>query len=125
MFPNSGLDWISAQLFTNTSAGTRGCGFAALSENATAPAAGDTTVAGEITTNGLARKDVANKTHSAGTNVTVLDDSWTATGAFTAVQKVGYLTAISSGTLVIVKTFSSVALNSGDIIQVTLTITGP
>lgn len=126
MFVNGGRDFIAAQVYTNTSAGTRGAGGLALTENATAPAATDTVLTAEITTNGLQRVDATDKTHSAGTNVTTIHHAFTASGAFSAVQKLGlFNNAVSGGTLVNEKAFSPTALNSGDIIDVTITITGP
>jgi hypothetical protein len=128
LYTNSGRDWIAAQLYTNTSAGTRGAGFGGLSENAGGAAASHTSLAGEITTGGLARKDLTDKTHTAGTNVTTLHDSWTASSAFSAVQLAGLFNAAGppiSGTMVNEKAFTATPLNIGDIIDVTITITGP
>ena len=41
-FTNAGRDLAHAQMYTNTSAGTRGCGYIASSTEGTTPVAGDT-----------------------------------------------------------------------------------
>jgi hypothetical protein len=123
LLTDGGRDFIHNQVWTNTSAGTRGAGFIALTENATAPADGDTTLTAEITTNGLARADAGTKTHTNGTNTTTIQHTFTASGAFTAVQKSGLFNASSSGILVNENTFTSTALATNDQLQVTWTIT--
>ena len=50
----AGKDFISAQI-GSTSPGTNGANFIGLSSDTTAPAAGDTTLTGEITSGGLER----------------------------------------------------------------------
>ncbi len=123
LLTNGGRDLFHAQCYTNTAAGTRGSGFVALSSDAVAPAVGDTTLASEITTGGLARADVTTKTHTAGTNVTTLQHTFTATATHTAVQKCGMFNAASGGTLTHENTFTSVTLQASDTLQVTWTLT--
>lgn len=124
VFTNAGRDYAHAQLYTNTSAGGRGSGFVAVSANGTAPAAGDTTLASEITTNGLGRADADTKTHSNGTNTTTIEHTYTASGTHTDVHKAGLFTASSSGTLTHAAAFSSdVTLASGDQLKITFTLT--
>ena len=123
LITDAGQDFFSAQCLTNTSAGTRGAGFIALTENGTAPAVTDTTLTAEITTNGLGRADAGTKTHTAGTDVTVIEHTFTASGAFSTVQKSGLFNASSSGTMFAENTFTSTALATNDQIKVTWTIT--
>lgn len=123
LFLDAGKDFLSAQMFTNTSAGTRGAGFIALTENGTAPAAGDTTLTSEITTNGLARADATTKTHTGGSSTTVIEHTFTAAASFSTVQKSALFNASSSGTMVCENTFTSTALATNDQIKVTWTIT--
>src|SRR6476659_3464882 len=85
LLTNAGKDWMHAQLYTNTTAGTRGAGFIASTESTITPAVGDTTLTGEITTNGLARADAGTKTHTAASNSTLIEHTFTATGSFTSV----------------------------------------
>lgn len=123
LLTNGGRDLFHAQCYTNTAAGTRGSGFIALSSDTVAPAVGDTALTGEITTGGLGRADATTKSHTAGTNVTTLQHTFTATATHTAVQKCGMFNASSSGTLTHENTFTSVTLQASDTLQVTWTLT--
>jgi hypothetical protein len=98
--------------------------YMALTENATAPAAGDTTLASEITTNGLARAQ-ATFAHTTNTTSYTLSKTFTASGAFTAVQKEALFNAAGpppAGTMFVENTFTSTALASSDQLTVTHTI---
>lgn len=87
LLTDSGRDFFHAQDYTNTSAGTKGGNAIAVSDDAANPVVGDTTLVGEITTNGLTRVEAPSITHSAGTNVTTLENTFTATAIFTALHK--------------------------------------
>jgi hypothetical protein len=123
LLTNSGRDAFHALVYTNTSAGTRGYGFIALTANTGSPAAGDTALTGEITSGGLARADATTKTHSSGTNSTTIQHTFTASATHTAVVKAALLNAASSGTMAHINTFTSVTLQSSDTLQVTWTLT--
>lgn len=123
LLTNAGRDFLHLQGYTNTSAGTRGAGFMAVSENASGADASHTTVAGEIVTDGLSRADADTKSHSNGTNVSTIEHTYTASGVFTAVQLAGLLNAASVGTLANENTFTTVALQINDTLKVTWTIT--
>lgn len=124
LFTNAGRDLAHNQMYINTSAGTRGAGFVAVSAETTAPAAGDTTLAGEIATGGLTRADATTKTHSAGTNTSIVEHTFTASGAHTAVHKSGIFNASSGVTLAHAANFSSdVTLAINDQLKVTWTLT--
>ena len=99
LLTNAGRDAFHALCYTNTAAGTRGFGFIASTESVITPAAGDTVLTGEITTNGLARADAVTKSHSAGTNSTTVEHTFTATGAFTNVLTSATFVASSAGTM--------------------------
>jgi hypothetical protein len=122
LLTNAGRDFIHAQVYTNTSAGTRGANYVAVTTNSGAPAAGDTTLTSEITTNGLERA-VAGTSHSAGTNTTTLSITYTASGSFTAVQKAATFNASSSGTMMHENTFTSTDLVSADQLSLVWTMT--
>jgi hypothetical protein len=85
LFTNAGKNWLAAQLYTNTSAGTRGAGYIASTESSFSPAVGNTELPSEITTNGLARADATTKSHTPDTNVSTVEHTFTASGAFTSV----------------------------------------
>lgn len=122
LLTTGGRDFIHAQSYTNTSAGTIGANWVGVTTDSGAPAAGDTTLASEISTNGLARA-AATPGHSAGTNVSTLTITYTASGTHTAVQKAGTFNASSAGILVHENTFTSTNLVSGDQLALTWTMT--
>jgi hypothetical protein len=126
MRTNAGTDFQAAQM-GSTSPGSNGANYVALSTNATAPSATDTTLAGEITTagGGLVR---AQGTYGHTTGAA----SYTVTKVFTAngsdalpatIKKVGVLTAASVGTLVFEDAITDATFNaSGDNLTVTQTV---
>jgi hypothetical protein len=123
LLTNNGRDFIHNQAYTNTSAGTEGSRYIAVTTNATAPAAGDTTLTTEIASGGLSRAAATTNTHSAGTNTTTLGITFTASGAHTSVQKSGLFNASSSGIMTHENTFTAVTLATNDQLQVTWTLT--
>jgi len=125
LLTNAGRDWMIAQVYTNTSAGTRGSGYIALTANSTSPAAGDTNLAAEITSGGLARADATTKSHTGGTNSTTIQHTFTASATHTNVQKSGLFnnTKDNSDTMSHENVFTAVTLQSSDTLQVTWTTT--
>lgn len=121
LITDSGKDFISAQI-GSTSAAANGGNYIALSSDSAAPATSDTTLAGEISGNGLDRSQ-GTYSHTAGTNTFTVTSIFNATGSASNVQKAGLFTAASGGTLVAENTFSSVNLISGDQLTITWTIT--
>ncbi len=98
--------------------------YIALTENATAPAAGDTTLTAELTGAGLQRQ-IATYAHTNGTNTTTLTKTFTSSdGTARTINKAGNFNAASVGTLV----FETLVPNppslvSGDSVAVTWTFT--
>jgi len=121
-----GADWQA-----NAMAGTSQpavSNYFALSNNATAPAAGDCaagsttcTLSGEIATSGLARH-AATYAHTNGTNTYSDTYTWTATGT-QSVQEAGWFNASSSGTMVFEAAFTQVNLVNTDTFTATWTVT--
>ena len=124
LLTNGGRDAFHALCYTNTSAGTRGFGFIAVTEATLTPAATDTTLGTETATNGLSRADAVTKTHSAGTNSTVIEHTFTASGAFTSVLASATFVASSAGTMGHIANFTtgSGTLASADTLKVTWTL---
>jgi hypothetical protein len=100
---NAGGDW-QASVMGNTSAPPATCNYIALSNDATAPSTSDTSVASEITTNGLARAQT-NYNHTIGMASYTEQKIFSATGT-QASQKAGLLNASSSGTLCFENTYT-------------------
>ena len=121
LITSAGMDFIAVQLGQTSGLGTNGANYIALSSDGTAPSAADTTLAGEIATNGLTRAQGA-YAHTAGTDNWTISKTFTATGSFTSVQKAGLFTASSSGTMMAENTFASVNLANGDQLTITWTI---
>jgi len=115
----AGGDW-QASVMGNTAAPPATCTYIALSNDAGAPAASDTTVAVEIATNGLSRAQ-GTYAHTNGTASFTIQKVFTATGT-QASQKAGLLNASSTGTLCFENTYTQVTVNNGDTLTVTWTI---
>lgn len=127
MLTNGGKDFVSAQV--GGAGGTATAAYLALTANSTAPAATDTTLAGEITTagGGLVRA-LATYAHTNGTSTYTLTKAFTANGSDSlpvTIAKVGVFTASSGGTLVFETALSPTATLSvsGDSLTITQTIT--
>lgn len=97
LLTTSGRDFFHAQVYTNTAAGTRGGNGIAVSNEATDPVAGDTTLVGEITTGGLTRVQAATISHTVSTNVTTIENEFTATAVFTNLHKSGLFNQVTIG----------------------------
>lgn len=121
---NGGRDAMHNQLL-GTSAQPAAFNYMGITTDATAAAAGDTTLTSEETTNGLARAQ-ATFAHTTGTNTSTLTKTFTYTGASSKVlAKIGIFNASSSGTMGIETVMSSTATvtTSGDNVTVTETFT--
>ena len=116
----AGKDFISAQIGSTTPGGN-GANYIALTNTAITPAAGDTTLSGEITTNGLARAQ-GTYAHTAGQSTFTISKTFTATASQGA-QAAGLFTAGSAGTMMAENTFTPVSLANNDQLTITWTIT--
>lgn len=125
---NAGKDHLFAATY-GTSAQPAAMNYLALTANTTAPAAGDTTLTGEIATagGGLIRKQ-ATYAHTNGTSTATLTATFTANGSDAlpvTIGKVGAFNASSAGTMGLETLLSPTATisASGDNTTVTSTIT--
>jgi hypothetical protein len=119
LITSAGKDFIAAQV--GGAGGTATAQYIALTNTAITPAAGDTSLSGEISTNGLGRA-LGTYAHTAGTNTFTISKTFTATGSQSA-QAAGLFTASSSGTMMAENTFTSVSLAANDQLTITWTIT--
>jgi len=124
LLTNGGRDAFHALCYTNTAAGTRGYGYIASTQSSFTPAAGDTTLIGEISTNGLTRADATTKSHSNGTNSTTVEHTFTASGNFTDVLASATFVAGSAGTMGHEANFTtgSGTLTTSDTLKITWTL---
>ena len=123
LLTTDGRDFFHAQVYTNTSAGTQGANYIALTTDSTGADAADTTLPGEISTGGLGRAIATTITHVDDSNTTTLVKTFTSSGTHTAVQMSGTFNASSVGILAHEAVFTSVTLVSSDTLQVTWTLT--
>lgn len=121
LLTTAGRAFIHDQAYRNTSAGTQGSRFIAVTTDSAAPAAGDTTLASEITTGGLARAAATTNTYS--TPTTTLAVTFTATAGHTNVQKMALFNASSAGTLTHEATITPVTLAATDTLTITANLT--
>jgi hypothetical protein len=121
LITDAGKDSISAQI-GSTSPGANGANYIALSSSTATPAAGDTTLASEITTGGLARSQ-GDYAHTNGEDTFTVTETFTASASHTDVRLAGLFTASSGGTMMAENTFTSVSLANGDQLTITWTIT--
>ena len=115
---NAGINWQEGQMAGTTAAV---CTYIALSNTAITPAATDTALSGEITTNGLARA-LGTVTHTSNATSYTLANTFTATGT-QAAQSAAILNASSAGTECFENTFTQASLAANDTLTVTWTIT--
>jgi hypothetical protein len=119
---NAGRDFLHQQGYQTSGLGSNGLNWIALTNTAVTPAAGDTTLSGEITTNGLARAQ-GTVNHTAGTNTTTVAHTFTCATSSQSCQAVMLFTASSAGTGNHELVFTARTLQVGDQISVTYTIT--
>lgn len=122
---NAGRDHQSKVMADNASNGTgayaSGC-YIGLTANDDSPAAGNTSLAGEITTGTLARAQ-AIFAHTTGTNLYTLTKTFTSDQTV-VISKIGIFTAASGGVLCFEALLDTpVTLRSGDQIQITHAVT--
>lgn len=118
---NAGRDHQARVMGDNASTGTGSYAsgsYIGLTANDDAPAAGNTTLAGEISSGTLVRAQ-AIFAHTSGTNLYTLTKTFTSDQSIT-VNKIGIFTAASGGVLCFEALLDApVTLRSGDQIQIT------
>lgn len=124
---DAGKDFQSRVMGDTASTGTgiyAAANYIALTENNTAPAAGDTALTGELTASGLGRAQAA-YAHTGGASTYTLTKTFTSSdGTSRTINKVGVFNASSSGTLVFTTAVPSPpTLVSGDSLTITETVT--
>ena len=123
----AGRDHQARTSFDTASTGTgayASARFVAVTENATAPADGDTALTGELTASGFARASAA-YAHTLGATTTTLTLTMTSSDATTrTLQKLAIFNAASAGTMAYSTAIPSPpTLVSGDAVTFTSTIT--
>lgn len=129
MLTTAGKDWAASALFDSSGSRAAAATYLAVSANTTSPAAGDTTLTGEITTasGGLIRK-VATYAHTAGASTATLTATFTANAndnLSVTLGKAAVFNAASGGSMPFVSLLSPTATVSavGDSVTLTVTVT--
>lgn len=120
---NAGRVQLHAQCYQTSGLLTNGFNYIGLSNDATAPAATDTTLTGELSGNGLDRAQGTVTPPTGSGNQTVIQKVFTYTGSSQSVQKSALFTAVTSGVMAHEVTFTPRSLGSGDTLTITYTIT--
>jgi len=118
----AGLNWQSDLMGSAAGVPAKYIG---LTENATAPAIGDTTLAGELTTDGLTRA-LALYNHTPGSPIYTLFKAFTVTGGPHTIEKTAVFTLVSGGVMVFEAVANPVSVvDNTDTLNVTWTISLP
>lgn len=116
----AGIDFLFAQGYSTTP-GANGLNYIALSNDTLTETSASTTLSTEIATNGLARAQ-GTYAHTGGASTSTVAHTFTASGAQSA-QKAALFSASSAGTMNHALSFTQRALQNGDTLAVTFTIT--
>lgn len=128
LLTNAGKDAIHNLLYVNTTTSgySHGWGYIASTQSTITPAITDTTLSGEIAdANGLARAEAGTKTHTPAANSTLVEHTFTVSGAgYTDVKAAALFNASSVGTMAHIANFatSTGALASGDTLKISWTL---
>ncbi len=120
---NVGIVQLHTQGYGTSGLLTNGFNYIALTNTAVTPAAGDTTLSGEIVANGLSRAQGTVTLPTGSGTQTTIDKTFTCATGAQAAQAAALFTAISSGVMNHELTFTQRSLQIGDTLQTTFTIT--
>ena len=127
VFPSACIDKIHKMAFVDTTATEVGFNYIALTADTTQTInAAQTTLTGEISTNGLGRALSTTHTHSNGTNTSLVEHTFTLSGSQSDITRAALFNASSSGTMGPFAAFSNGATGamvSGETVKVSITIT--
>ena len=123
LLTTGGRDFFHQQCYKDTGLGSTGTTWIAVTATSFSPAAGDTTLNGELTAGtGFARM-LGTYAHTATTNATTVTGTFTASGTQNSVQASGLFTQLAvGGTLSHEATFTSTNFATNDQLQITWTL---
>jgi hypothetical protein len=120
---NVGIVQLHLQGYGTSGLATNGFNWIALTNTAVTPAAGDTTLTGEISANGLSRAQGTVVLPTGSGTQTTVDKTFTCATAPQAAQAAALFNASSSGVMNHELTFTQRSLQIGDTLEITYTIT--
>ena len=118
---NSGRDFLHTQGYSQASGVAGGLCYIGLSDDAVSETSASTTLSNEIVSNNMGRAQ-GTVAHSAGTNTTTVDKTFTCQTAPQAAKKAALFTLSSGGTMCHVLGFTERSLQINDTLQITFTI---
>jgi len=119
LITTDGIDWAAGVLGNASGAPAK---YVAVTENTGSPSAGDTTLTGELASDGLTRA-VGSYSHTSGVRSYTVSKVFTVTGGPHVVAKSALFDASSGGTMVFEALFSTTAtVTSSDTLTVTWTV---
>lgn len=121
LITNAGRDFLHQQGYALSGIGANGLNYIALSNDTVGETNASTTLSNELASLGLTRAQ-GSVTHTPGTNTTVIDKTFTASGHVQA-QKAALFTSGAGGIMNHVLPFTQRTLETADTIQITFTIT--
>jgi hypothetical protein len=124
LLTQDGRDVMHDRCYIATSTSGSGFNYIASTESTITPAATDTSLSGEIATNGLQRAQATARNHTDNSNSSTIEHTFTATGGFTDVKASGTFNAASGPVLGHIANFAtgSGTLISGDTLKITWTL---
>jgi hypothetical protein len=127
VFPSACIDKIHKMAFIDTTATEVGFNYIALTaDTGQTINAAQTTLTSEISTNGLGRVLAGTKTHTNGTNTSLVEHTFTLSGSQSDITRAALFNAASTGTMGPFASFSNGAtgaMSSGETVKVSVTIT--
>ena len=128
VFPSACIDKIHKMAFTDDTATEVGFNWIGLTADTTQTIdAAQTSLTGEITTNGLTRFKAPTRTHTNGTNTTLIEHTFTLTGTQSDITRAALFNAgPTGGTMGPFAAFSNGSTSqmvSGETVKVSITIT--
>lgn len=127
VFPSACIDKIHKMAFIDTSATEVGFNYIALTaDTGQTINAAQTSLTGEISTNGLGRTLATTRTHTNGTNTSLIEHTFTLSGTQSDITRAALFNASSGGTMGPFASFSNGATGqmvANETVKVSLTIT--
>jgi hypothetical protein len=127
VFPSACIDKIHKMAFIDTTASEVGFNYIALTaDTGQTINAAQTTLTGEISTNGLGRVLAGTKTHTNGTNTSLIEHTFTLSGTQSDITRAALFNAVSTGTMGPFAAFSNGAtgsMSASETVKVSITIT--
>jgi len=123
LITNTGRVQLHTQVYGTTGLLTSGFNYIALTNDSTAPSATDTSLASELSGNGLSRVQGSVTLPSGSGTVTTISNTFTYTGSSQSVQKTALFTASSGGVMNHEIAFTPRVLFTSDTLALTFSIT--